>query len=213
MGCQKGNHERSHSKREQLNLSGSFVRNDDGNSDDNVINQWFDWLNEEIGSCCTCGTHLGGNFCLLQENHSYQSSERTLRLFCTHDQHRIIAKKKALNLTRSSILMWRHSRCSCRRSLLNSVLTRETCLRSELPTWTTACRVERKKWCQTLYCISLWITLPRCGPSPLLVLRKGVTVETIYTRRCNYAFRLYRCVCYREREDWARRLSNQAKPP
>ena len=39
MGCQKGNHECYRSKREQLNLSGSFVRNDDGNSDDNVINQ------------------------------------------------------------------------------------------------------------------------------------------------------------------------------
>ena len=47
----KGKQECYRSKREQLNLSGSFVRNDDGNRDDNVINQRFDWLNEEIESC------------------------------------------------------------------------------------------------------------------------------------------------------------------
>ena len=71
MGCQKGNHERYRSKREQLNLSGSFVRNDDGNSDDNVINQRFDLLNEEIESCCTCGTPFGAIFA------SYKKTIRT----------------------------------------------------------------------------------------------------------------------------------------
>ena len=71
MGCQKGNHERYRSKREQLNLSGSFVRNDDGNSDDNVINQRFDLLNEEIESCCTCGTPFSAIFA------SYKKTIRT----------------------------------------------------------------------------------------------------------------------------------------
>ena len=39
--------------------------------------------------------------------------------FVQRDQHEIIVKK--INLTQSSILMWRF-RCSCRRSFLNSLM-------------------------------------------------------------------------------------------
>ena len=40
------------------------LRNDDrnGNDNDNAINQWYDWLNEENKSCRTCGTLFGAIF-------------------------------------------------------------------------------------------------------------------------------------------------------
>ena len=53
-------------------------------------------------------------------NHSYRASESAVRLFCT--TWSTWNNRKRLNLTQSSILMWRF-RCSCRRSFfLNSLL-------------------------------------------------------------------------------------------
>lgn len=53
--------------------------------------------------------------CLLHEN--YYSSERTLRIFCTYDQHGIITTHPK---THGSILMLRFH-CSCLGSFLNSL--------------------------------------------------------------------------------------------
>ena len=79
----------------------------------------YNLLNDEIESCCTCGTPFGAIFgrslpddlifevltttqarpsqffilCLLHKNHLYQSRERTIHLVYTHDQHGIIAKQ------------------------------------------------------------------------------------------------------------------------
>ena len=123
------------------------LRFDDGNVNDNATNQWFDWLNEEKQSCCTCGTLFAAMFWRslpnddvkfshlrfrrqrelvaeifhslpLHENHSYQASESALRLFCTTRSK--WNNRKRLNLTQSSILMWCF-RCSCRCSFLNSL--------------------------------------------------------------------------------------------
>ena len=55
----------------------------------------------------------------LHENHSYQASESVVRLFCT--TRSTWNNRKRLNLTQSSILLWRF-RCSCRRSFLNSLI-------------------------------------------------------------------------------------------
>ena len=41
-----------------ISLMGSFRKND-GKSNDNTTNQWFDWLNEKKKSCCTCCTPFG----------------------------------------------------------------------------------------------------------------------------------------------------------
>ena len=38
------------------------LRFDEGNVNDNTTNQWFDWLNEEKSSCCTCSTLFGEMF-------------------------------------------------------------------------------------------------------------------------------------------------------
>ena len=35
------------------------LRFDDGKVNDNATNHWFDWLNKEKQSCCTCGTLVG----------------------------------------------------------------------------------------------------------------------------------------------------------
>ena len=96
---------------------------------DNATNQWFDWLNEEKQSCCTCGTLFTGMFWRslpnddvklwsfwgsddnassqqyifhslpLHDNHSYQESECSLRLFCT--MWSTWSNRETLNLTQS----------------------------------------------------------------------------------------------------------------
>ena len=55
----------------------------------------------------------------LHENLSYHASESAIRVFCT--TWSTWNNRKRLNLTQSSILMWRF-RCSCRRRFLNSLL-------------------------------------------------------------------------------------------
>ena len=47
---------RSHWQWQRHKLRTGSLRNDDGNSNVNATNQWFDWLNEEKKSCCTCDT-------------------------------------------------------------------------------------------------------------------------------------------------------------
>ena len=55
----------------------------------------------------------------LHESSSYQTSESAAHLFCT--TWSTWNNRKRLNLTQSSILMWRFC-CSCRRSFLNSLV-------------------------------------------------------------------------------------------
>ena len=62
----------------------------------------------------------------LHENHSWQASERALRLFCT--TWSTWNNRKRLNLTQSSVLM-RRCPCSCRRSFLSSLLKLPMCCR------------------------------------------------------------------------------------
>ena len=50
------------SRRSFLNFLLASLRFDDGNVNDNTTNQWFDWLNKEKQSCCTCGTLFGAMF-------------------------------------------------------------------------------------------------------------------------------------------------------
>ena len=58
--CSWAEMEKSRPRREPIRLGNlSF---DDGNINDNATNQWFDWLNEEKQSCCTCGTLFGAMF-------------------------------------------------------------------------------------------------------------------------------------------------------
>ena len=44
----------------RISTCNSGLRNDDSN--DNATNQWFDWLNKEKISCCTCGMLFGTIF-------------------------------------------------------------------------------------------------------------------------------------------------------
>ena len=111
------------------NFSLRSLRFDGSNVSDNAINQWFDWLNEEKQSCCTCSTLFSAIFwrrvatdgvkfsylrfwrarssksfslCpVLHGHHSCQASESALRLFCT--TWPTWNNRKRLNLTQSSI--------------------------------------------------------------------------------------------------------------
>ena len=66
----------------------------------------------------------------LHENLSYQASENAIRVFCTTSS--TWNNRKWLNLTQSSILMWRF-RCSYRRSFLNSLQLNSSTVRTNCP--------------------------------------------------------------------------------
>ena len=116
-------------------LDGKGLRFDGDNVNDNTSNQWFDWLNKEKWSCSTL---FGAMFWRsLPNDHvkiaylRFSSKSFILYLYMKTIRTKraeICAtwptwnNRKRLNLTQSSILMWRF-RCSCRRSFLNSLLS------------------------------------------------------------------------------------------
>ena len=124
------------------------LRFDDGKGNDNATNQLFDWLNEENFSCYTCGTLFGAmfwrslsnddlKFCYLRFWRRRELAAVNTLFFVFKWKTFVPSKRKCaspicttcpawnnrktLNLTLSSILMWRF-RCSCRRSFLNSLM-------------------------------------------------------------------------------------------
>ena len=90
--------------------------NDNDNDNDNAINQWYDGLNEEKKSCCTCGTLFGAIF--------WRSLPNDDLKFCTTWPAGKNCKTQ-LNLWRSRLLFNLTCGvlvCSSRRSFLNSLL-------------------------------------------------------------------------------------------
>ena len=88
----------------------------------NVLTQCAKWLREififEVLSTTRARSSKSLTLCPLHENHSYQANESAVHLFCT--TWSTWNNRRRLNLTWSSILMWRFRR-SCRRSFLNSL--------------------------------------------------------------------------------------------